>query len=37
MGPYGVSLQKIVEARLWVHMGFREEHETGGKGAGHNF
>ena len=38
-GPalFWLSLQKIVEARLWVHMGVRKEHETGGKGAGHNF
>ena len=38
-GPaiFWLSLQKIVEAILWAWMGLRKEHETGGKGLGHNF
>ena len=34
---FWLSLQKIIEATLWVRMGLRKEHEIGGKGAGHNF
>ena len=34
---FWLSLQKIIEATLWVRMGLRKEHETGGKGAEHNF
>ena len=34
---FWLSFQKIVEAALWAQMGLRKEHETGGKGTGHNF
>ena len=33
---FWLSLQKIVEVTLWVWVGFRKDHETGGKGAEHN-
>ena len=37
-GPdiFWLSLQKIIEARFWAWTGSGKEHETGGKGAGHN-